>query len=251
MIRFEQIPKPPTDLRNAYLDSLVEPQELYLEMQVKAGKTWCLDDVAYAVQCGKKLVELYVVPEQSDRLIEIFEAAMAAGNASGVLCKSFDTQMLYAAFSSSASVRPGGLLFRRIVDGSFAARNDVSFRQGTDGDAEVIFSFNDEFFQSLDEIKSYAASRGLFVLEKDGVAIGCGIGKPVIEDRPDIDIGMLVAKEHRRNGYGGHIISFLKHHYLDRSLRPICGCSIDNIGSQMALRNAGFVSEHRLLDISY
>jgi len=251
MTRFEQSQKPPTKLRNAYLDILLEPQELYLEMHVEAGATWYLDDVAYAVQCGKKLVELYVVTEQADRLTEIFAAAMAASNASSVLCKSYDTQMLYAALSKPAMVRPVGLLFRRIADPSFSLRENVSFRQGTVDDAEVIFSFNEEFFQSLDEIRSYAVSDGLFVLEKDGDAIGCGIGKPVIEDRPDIDIGMLVANEHRRNGYGAHIISFLKSHYLERGLRPICGCSIDNIGSQLALQNAGFVSEFRLLEISY
>ncbi len=251
MIQFEQIPKPPLDLRNAYLHSLMEPQELYLEMHVEAGKTLWIDNIAYAVRCGKKLVELYVVPAEADRLVEIFSAALVASNATGVLCKSYDTQMLYAALSKSVSVQSGGLLFRRIVDLSFQPRQDVSFRQGTADDADVIFSFNDDFFQSFDEIKSYAASNGLFVLEKDGIAIGCGIGKPVIENRPDIDIGMLVANEHRRNGYGAHIISFLKNHYLEQGLRPICGCSIDNIGSQRALRNAGFVSEHRLLEISF
>lgn len=250
MIQLEQIPRPPADLRNAYLDDLLEPQELYLEMHVEAGTTWCIADVAYVVQCGKKLVELYVVPEQSDRMVEIFDAALIATGASSVLCKSYDTQMLYGALSKPSTVRPGGLLFRRITDSSFTPREDAAFRQGHVEDADTIFSFNDDFFQSIDEIQSYAESGGLFVLEKDGEMIGCGIGKPVVEKRPDIDIGMLVASAHRRNGFGAHIISFLKHRYLEQGLRPICGCSIDNTGSQRALRNAGFVSEHRLMEIS-
>ena len=251
MIRFEQIDCPPADMRNAYLDSLLEPQELYLEMHVEAGRTWCIPEIAYAVQCGKKLVELYVVPDQANRVIEIFDSAMITSGASGVLCKSYDTQLLYGALSKPSSVHPGGLLFRRISDRTYTPREDATFRQGNIDDAELIFTFNDEFFQSLDEIRQYAVSDGLFVLEKDGGAIGCGIGKRVVENRSDIDIGMLVANEHRRNGYGAHIISFLKNHYLEQALRPICGCSIENTGSQRALMNAGFISEHSLVEITY
>ena len=251
MITLKKIASPPTELRNAYLDSLLEPQELYLEMHVKAGNTWHLNDLAYAVACESKLVEFYVAPQETHRVVEIFDAAMTSSSASAVLCKSYDTQMLYAALSKPATVRTGGFLFRRIVDKSFVPRKDVSFRNGTDADAETIYRFNDDFFQSLEEIKTYASTDGLFVLERDGEAVGCGIGKPVVDDRADIDIGMLVANQHRRNGYGRHIIAYLKDHYLRKNIRPICGCSIDNIGSQQALNNAGFVSEHRLLEISY
>ena len=251
MVTLKKVASPPAKLRNAYLDSLLEPQELYLELQVAAGNAWHLDDVAYAVACGSKLVEFYVAPQEAHRVVEIFDAAMKTTNASTVLCKSYDTQMLYAALAKPATVRPSGLLFRRIANTSFKPRKDVSFRYGTDTDATTIYSFNDGFFESLEEIKAYASIDGLFVLEREGEAVGCGIGKPVVDNRPDIDIGMLVAKQHRRNGYGGHIIALLKDHYVKKNMRPICGCSIDNVGSQQALKNAGFVSEHRLLEISY
>jgi RimJ/RimL family protein N-acetyltransferase len=251
MSRFESISAPPAHLRGAYLDSLMEPQGLYIESLVEAGNAWGMGDVAYAVECENKLVELYVAPQASNRLVEIFDASMAASSASRVLCKSFDTQLVYCALSRPATVTPVGLLFRHLVDPAFTPCEGVSFRHGTDADVERVYAFNDDFFESLDEIGSYAESEGLFLLEKDGEVVGCGIGKPVIKDRRDIDIGMLVATEHRKRGYGAHIIAFLKDHYLAKGLRPICGCSIDNTGSQRALRNAGFVSEHRLLEVSY
>lgn len=251
MSMLKKIAFPPADLRNAYLDSLLEPQELYLEMYVEAGEAWLFDDVAYAVACEGKLVEFYVDPQEAHRVVEIFDAAMRASNASTVLCKSYDVQLLFAALAKPATIRPGGLLFRRIDNASFLPRKDVSFRRATDADAEAIYRFNDGFFQSLEEIRAYASIDGLFVLERDGDVVGCGIGKPVVDGRSEIDIGMLVAEQHRRNGYGGHIIEFLKDHYLRKNMRPICGCSMDNIGSQQAIRNAGFVSEHRLLEISF
>ena len=166
MFKFEQCTAPPAHLRSAYLDTLLEPQELYLELQVEAGKTWCLGDTAYAIACGKKLVELYVTPQEENHLVEIFTSAMTASNASSVFCKSYDTQMLYAALAKPAKVRPGGLLFRRITNPAYSPREEVSFRQGTVDDAELIYSFNDGFFKSLDEIMSYASSEGLSVLEK-------------------------------------------------------------------------------------
>ena len=251
MIHFEPVAVPPASLRQCYLDTLAEPQELYLEQRVSRGATWCLADCAYAVVLDEMLVEFFVVPEATPRLVEIFDAAMGTTGASEVLCKSFDTQLLFAALSREARVTSRGLLFRRIEDRTFMDRDGVAFRRGTVSDATRVLEFNDDFFVDVQEIKDYAAIEGLFLLHQGHKIVGCGIGKPVIAGRPDIDIGMLVAPEYRRRGYGAHIISFLKSHYLGKRLRPICGCSIDNIGSHCALRNAGFVGEHRLLQISY
>ena len=88
MIALKKITSPPAELRNAYLDGLLEPQELHLEMHVEEGKAWHLDDVAYAVASGSKLVEFYVAPRETHRIVEIFDAAMTASNASAVLCLS-------------------------------------------------------------------------------------------------------------------------------------------------------------------
>lgn len=251
MIRFEPTPAPPSRLRNAYLDGLREPQGLYVEQLVASGRTWRYGDVAYVVEAEGKIVEFFVVPDQINRTVEIFDGAMSATNALGILCKSYDSQLLFVALSKPATVNPIGLLFRRISDTGFSPRDDMSFRAGDATDVERIFQFNDDFFESSDEIKAYVELGGLFLLEKQSEVVGCGIGRPVIQDRPDVDIGMLVAPQRRRNGYGSHIISFLKAHYLSKGMNPICGCSTDNIGSQRALGNAGFVSEHRLLEVVY
>ncbi len=251
MMRFEETQEPPPHLRDAYLSSLPEPQELFLETHVEAGTTLLVGEVAYVVFLGSQLVEFYVAPEQAHQTVQIFDTVMAASGASSVLAKSFDAQLLYAAFAHRATVETVGLMFRRISDPSFSARDDVVFRAGTVADADAVYAFNDDFFESIEEIQRYAATGGLFVLEQRGEPVGCGIGKPVVANRPDIDIGMLVAEAHRRNGYGAHIISYLKDHYLTRGLRPICGCSVGNVGSQRALKTAGFVNEHRLLEITY
>ena len=251
MDHFVETPLTAIELRNTYLDSLVAPQGLYVEHLVSSGKAWRLGNFAYAVVSDGTLVEFFVDPRETRRLVEIFDLAMSQTGATTVLCKSFDTQLMYVALSRPANITTIGFLFRHVADPHFKPRDDVSFVAGTTADAETIFGFNDDFFEDVQEIQDYADNGGLFLLKKDGQIIGCGIGRPVIEARPDIDIGMLVAPKHRRHGYGSHIIAFLKDHYLQNGLRPICGCSVDNTGSRRALNNAGLVSEHRLLQISY
>ena len=247
MDRIERIDRPPAQLREQYLDSLAHPQEMFLENLVASGTAWQLDVDAYAVVNGETLVELFVAADDSDRLLALFEKVMAASAAKAVLCKSYDTQLLFAAFSRSVRVTTGGLMFRKLSDPAFRPRGDVSFRPGVVDDAEAIADFDDGFFDDVEETREFARSGHLVVLESADELIGCGTAKPVIAERDDIDLGMLVAPAHRRRGYGSHIIQYLKSQCLQKGLRPICGCSVENVGSQRALTNAGFVCEHRLL----
>ncbi|MGO9674369.1 MAG: GNAT family N-acetyltransferase [Methylocella sp.] len=249
MPRFCEADAPPQALRRAYLDGLAEPQELYLERLVAAGKSWRCDEIAYAVASRGQLVEFFVRAEHAADTVALFDAAMEASRASGVLCKSFDRQLLHAALSRLAEAAPIGLLFRRIVDASFAPREALTFRKGDGGDAMAIASRDDGFFDGPDEIQAYAAAGGLFVLSAHGETVGCGVAAPVVAGRADIDIGMWVAPEHRGNGYGTHIAAYLKHRYLSRGQRPICGCGAENAASYRALKAAGFESEHRILEI--
>jgi GNAT superfamily N-acetyltransferase len=88
----------------------------------------------------------------------------------------------------------------------------------------------------------------LSILESaDTRIVGRGITEPVLPNGADVDIGMLVAPDFRRQGYGTYIVSHLKRDLLSKGLRPICGCAIGNTGLLRAVRNAGFTSDHRLL----
>jgi GNAT superfamily N-acetyltransferase len=216
---------------------------------VVSGRTWCHEQVAYAVARGNQLVEFFVSPSHHGEIVTLFDAAMDVSGATAALCKSFDTQMLFAGLSRPAKVTAPGLLFRRIASPLFTPSAELKFRNGLASDAEAIAEIDDGFFANPSEIQSYADKGGLFVLHKEGETIGCGIATPVVAGRPAIDVGMWVAPNHRRRGYGSYIVAFLKDYYLTRGLRPICGCATQNIASHRALRAAGFEPEHRILRI--
>jgi GNAT superfamily N-acetyltransferase len=249
MPQFVETNAPPAKLRQAYLDGLREPQELYLERLVSGGRTWCYDDSAYAVVNEGRLVEFFVAESQMAQLIRLFDEAMLASGATEIFCKSFDTQLLSAALSRSAHVNTIGFLFRRIANLSFDHRGALTLRSGSTDDAEVIAKLDDGFFDGVGEIRDYAKAGGLVVLYLGSEIVGCGISVPVVAGRPDVDIGMWIAPSHRRKGYGAHIVSYLKRHYLDQGLRPICGCDTENLVSYRTLVAGRFASEHQIFRI--
>lgn len=223
-----------------------------MESLVSGGTTLTYESFAYAVVSGDTLVEIYVTPEHAHKLVELFQLVIDEHPIKAVLCKSYDTQLLYAALSKDAKVVTGGYLFRRVVDvPQERTAEGVFFRAADQSDVKAVMHINDDFFESIEEINDYLHSGGLFVLESNQGIVGCGIGKAVVPGRVDMDIGMLVAPSHRNRGFGRHIVRCLKDHFLQQGLRPICGCGASNFASKRALEKAGFVSDHRLLSISY
>jgi len=250
---FEPVDRPPDALRRSYLDSLPEPQELFVEQLVGGGSTWQLDDLAYVVVDGAEIVEFHCRHHERSVVAAAFDAAVAASGAGSVLCKSFDASLLALALSRPVVVRPIGHLFRRVSHAGplRTQAGDLRFRPGAAGDIDAIAALNDGFFDDRAEIEAYAGRQGLFVAIRRDVMVGCGIVTRVVAGRPDIDIGLWVAPEHRGRGYGAGIAAFLRDHVLAAGLRPIGGCDVSNVASHRALLRAGFVSEHRLLDISF
>ncbi len=213
------------------------------------GRTWHCDDLAYVVTNEHQVVELFAAPSCLGHLETLFAAALEASGATSVLCKSFDTQLLFAALSRPAEVTSPGLLFRRIADPAFRPLPNFEMQNCAAGDMAEILHLDDGFFDGIEELESYADAAGLSVLRVAGEIAGCGIAKAVIPSRNAIDIGMWVAPAFRRQGFGSYLAAYMKNQCLQRGLRPICGCGSENAGSYRALNAAGFVSEHRLLRI--
>lgn len=240
-------------MRSRRLASLDEPQELYLERRVAGGSTWLLeqegDPVGYAVvdDLGT-LLELFHEDWMASELPSLTAALVGAVGVTGGLFQSFDPTMTALALAAQVRVEPAGILFRTILDPDHRARPDAAMRPAAPADVQAIAMIDDGFFADDGEIRGYLGIGGLSVLE--GTAnriIGCGVAKPVIPGGGAIDIGMLVAPDFRHRGYGTFIVSHLKFDILSKGQRPICGCAIENIGSQRAIRNAGFAPDHRLL----
>jgi GNAT superfamily N-acetyltransferase len=90
----------------------------------------------------------------------------------------------------------------------------------------------------------------LFVLHRDDDWLGLGECRKSDSQVGVADVGMMVAPEHRGQGWGTDILRRLRVHSTAYGLRPICSTTVDNSPAQKAIQNAGFVSHHRIMDIT-
>lgn len=223
---------------------------------VAAGQTFVIGDAdqpgGYAVVNDGAIVEFLLCGEQLSALPTAFKSVLDTTGASRALCKTFDASMLTAAASQPATTKTTGYLFRRIIDHSLNAMPEVNARVGTGDDIDRVLSMHDNFFTDRHEIERYVETSELYLFESaDHALLGCGITTRVIEGLDAVDVGMVVAREHRRRGLGSHILSELKHGCLQRGDRPIAGCSADNVGSRRALERAGFATTHSVIEFRY
>jgi RimJ/RimL family protein N-acetyltransferase len=109
--------------------------------------------------------------------------------------------------------------------------------------------------QDLSEwLRAYSGNllgrRELFVLHRDDEWVGLGECRKSDSQAGVADLGMMVGPEHRRRGWGTVILRRLKAHGAASGLRLICSTTVDNSAAQKAILRAGFVSHHRIMDIT-
>jgi GNAT superfamily N-acetyltransferase len=234
-LRVEAVESIPDGLRRAYLASLAEPQELYVEQLVAVGQAYILASGpqvrGYAIVAERTMVEFHVDDTGLEILPALFALAIAKSRATRALCKTFDTRMVTSAASIPAMTRTAGFLFRELRNRSFVADPQFRPRLGTAADVDSVWSIHDGFFEDRDEVERYTADDRLFLYETPaGELVGCGILTRVIADHDAVDVGMVVAEPHRRRGLGAYIAAHLKH---------------------CCLENAGFVTAHSLIEFTY
>jgi GNAT superfamily N-acetyltransferase len=255
-LNVEAIGQIPSELRRAYLDSLAEPQELYIDQLVAVGRSYSLsidgEQVGYGVVAESNVVEFYVDDRGLARMTALFRLLVAGSRSTGALCKTFDTRMMAAAASEPARTRTSGYLFRSIREHGFVEDLNIRPRVGTTLDVESVLTIHEGFFSNRSEIEQYITAGQMYLYENAaGDLLGCGIFTRFVPDRGAVDVGMVVAPAHRRRGIGSHIVAHLKHCCIEAGDRPICGCSADNEASRQALENAGFATSHSLIEFTY
>lgn len=234
-----------------YLDSLPEPQELFLEDMVQRGEVWSIDaPEGYAVTCEGMLVEFHVAPSGEDVRLAAFDAVVAASGVSGIVLKSFDRVLLALAGCRAGPLSQVGLLFRRCEPVAPSDLPPLRPRPAAGDDLTAVLGLDPEFFDDPDEVAFYAGSDEAELIlfhGEDGVLAGCGISSTVVAGRPGTDIGMVVAPDRRGRGVGTAIVAAMRDRVAARGGRAICGCDIDNIASRRCLERAGFRTDHVLL----
>lgn len=138
---------------------------------------------------------------------------------------------------------PSGLgdsTFRRAEPDEFVAIARF-YRAQTDGSGEWTEAFVRE-----------CLDRGeLFGLYDGPAVVATGECIPSQAQPPYADLGMVVARSHRGRGLGSALLTRLKERCYHAGWEPICSCASGNRASKRAIEKAGFISEHRIVEIVF
>lgn len=237
-------------LRAAYLASLPEPQEFHSEQLSRQGQP-------FLIMRGSEILG-YTITQGASTLVEfpaahrgLFDALVAKAGIRRVLCKSFDEPLRDACVGRAARTTTKGLLYSKIVDPGFEPDPAIQIRVAGERDVPAVMAANDGFFGGDAEAMAYARAGQLFLYETEAGLAGCGLLQGVTPDREAYDVGMMVTPDHRRRGFGRHIVRHLLHLCLRTGKRPIAGCSVENHASQRCLESAGFRSEYQLIEFAW
>ena len=126
---------------------------------------------------------------------------------------------------------------------------NLSFKLAKTIDIDIIKSKCDTAFDGYYE--DLIKNDQLFVLYDDYSLLGIGEFRIMKSNGQFADIGMIVAEEYRRIGIGTYIITQLKEYCYINKLKPMAGCDITNIASKKTLEKSGFISNHRIIHVSF
>ncbi|MGH2507805.1 MAG: GNAT family N-acetyltransferase [Ktedonobacteraceae bacterium] len=129
---------------------------------------------------------------------------------------------------------------RKAVKSDFDELVDF-YRANTEGAREWIPTFLHERLQREE----------LFVLHKEQTLVATGECIPSQKQPPYADLGMVVARSYRRRGLGSFLLTQLKKHCYEAGWKPICSCEAANRASKQAIEKAGFISEQRMVKITF
>ncbi len=104
-------------------------------------------------------------------------------------------------------------------------------------------------------LRGYSANlierKELFVLAQGGDWLGLGEHRRSNSQEGVSDLGMMVAPGHRRHGWATYILTLLRAQCTAEGRRAICSTTVENVGAQKAIKGAGFVSRHRILNVTF
>jgi predicted acetyltransferase len=148
------------------------------------------------------------------------------------------------------------------VSPGLPAHPDAHFRPATLDDAACLAQFygdNNEYEDTeaietgFGDRQQYALSliekEQVFLLTDHNEILGIGEYRPSQSQPPFADIGMITNHRFRRQGIGVYMLAQLKTHCYRQQTDPICSCAFDNIASRKTIEKAGFITQHRILDV--
>jgi len=263
------------EMQARYWKSMTGPQDCYWqEGIIAAGDVTCIREkgqpIGYLVRdANKRLMQFHVEAPFHRAARDLFRATLDACRIDTALASTIEPLYFALCLDHSTHANVDTYLFSDHSQPDLAnlpfvaSNNEHQFRRAVDDDLHHTASLmrgDDEFIDSetveehfgdeLGYAKTVIEAGILHVLERGTEILAVGELRERAQWVPFADVGMIVKKEHRRNGIGTYVLTQLKREAKRRGLTPICSCDANNVGSRKAVERAGFVAYQRIVEFS-
>lgn len=245
------------NLHKAYITTLAEPIDGFWE-NVMIGKSECYEIMYdekivghFFVSSRKTLVQFQVSKENYAYASEIFEYVIKSDIVENAAVSTKEPEFLSLCLDYQNSIVTDSYLFtdNKKIKYELGGFKNLSFRLAKIVDIETIKNKCDAAFDGYYE--DLIENDQIFVLYNDSSLLGIGEFRIMKSNGKFGDIGMVIAEEYRRRGVGTYIITQLKEQCYNNKLKPMAACDITNIASKKTLEKSGFISNHRIIRVSF
>jgi len=254
------------DLKAQYLQSLVAPMDGMWEVGfTNPSPHWEIrmdGELAgyYAANDEGTLLQFYVRPAFEKHGRTLFDHVIAQDTLTEAVVSTIDPSYLSFCldvqkkvtvhtylYEIHTEVRPDhpkaeGLDFR-LIEAPELDRT-IAFQQACLGGEEDLSDWLRGYSENLIERKE------LFVLCRDDQWLGLGECRKSDSQEGVSDLGMMVTPAHRGKGWATYILTRLITHSTAQGQHAICSTTVENLGAQKAIIRSGFISRHRIMNVT-
>lgn len=249
-------------IRDDYLRTLVAPIDGMWENAVIAhAHFWEIQDQGqhagyFCIGSDNYLLRFHLVENYQARAQEIFRWIISTYGIQYAITSTIEPLYFSLCLDVQKSITLHSYLFRdhKRIELSSDLSNSV-FRKAKKSELNDIMRFDQANTGSGEWIEAFLQERlsreELFVLYDRQTLVATGECIPSQKQPPYADLGMVVAQSYRRRGLGSFILTQLKKHCYEAGWKPICSCEASNLASKKAIEKAGFISEQRIVKITF
>jgi len=254
------------DLKAQYLQSLVAPMDGMWEVGfTNPSPHWEIrmdgeQAGYYAANDEGALLQFYVRPDFEKHGRTLFDHVIAQDSLTKAVVSSIDPSYLSFCLDVQKSLSVHTYLYEVHTDvrPSHPKAEGLDFRliEAPELDRTIVFQQtclgSDKDLSSW--LRGYSGNlierRELFVLCRDDEWLGTGECRKSDSQEGVTDLGMMVSPGHRRKGWATYILTRLRVHSSAAGQRAICSTTVENVGAQKAIIRSGFISRHRIMDVT-
>ncbi|MBL4602261.1 MAG: GNAT family N-acetyltransferase [Emcibacteraceae bacterium] len=249
-------------LKKEFLKSISTPRDGMWEAFVTMADHYSINHennvIGYCVINEEHKILQFHVDKKFDQS-QIFKQIISEKNATGAFASTVEPQFLSLCMDHQKSVSVNALMYQvqkntPIEKAKFPDRSE--FKLMDEASLETAVQFAHKTIGADQGWLNYyylglIKRKELFGLWLAGELIATGECRVSDIQKPAADLGMIVSNDHRDMGIATNIIRHLLNLCNERNLDSICSTEADNIAAHKAITKSGFISGHRILEISF